>query len=70
MIGYDYTDPIMQTPEEDDEDKLFIETGEKIYDLLENNGFGIVASMLAGTDDWIKAINAYIDEQNQRRNEI
>lgn len=67
MIGYDCTDAEMQPP--DDED-VFTLAEEKIIDVLENNGFETVATILAGSDGWVEAINAYIDEQNRRRNEI
>ncbi|MEG9531937.1 hypothetical protein [Mannheimia indoligenes] len=69
MIGYDYTDISMQPPE-DPSEEAFLLVEEKIIDVLENNGFETVATILAGSDGWVKAINAYIAEQNKHRNEF
>lgn len=70
MIGYrDYTDAALQPPEDPNEE-AFILAEENIIEVLENNGFETVATILAGSDGWVKAINAYLDEQNKRRNEI
>ncbi|EEY09845.1 hypothetical protein COI_1523 [Mannheimia haemolytica serotype A2 str. OVINE] len=43
---------------------------EKIIDVLENNGFETVATILASSDGWCNAINAYLAEQNKHRNEF
>lgn len=70
MIGYiDYTDAALQPPE-DPSEEAFILAGESVIELLENNGFETVATVLSCSDDWVKAINAYLAEQNKRRNEI
>ncbi|AGQ37934.1 TPA: hypothetical protein PXF07_002509 [Mannheimia haemolytica] len=70
MIGYeDYTDASLQ-PEEDPSEEAFLLVEEKIIDVLENNGFETVATILAGSDGWCNAINAYLAEQNKHRNEF
>lgn len=69
MIGYDYTDISMQPPEAPSEE-AFLLVEEKIIDVLENNGFETVATILAGSDGWCNAINAYLAEQNKHRNEF
>ncbi|AHG75400.1 hypothetical protein X808_8770 [Mannheimia varigena USDA-ARS-USMARC-1296] len=70
MSGYrDYTDASLQ-PKEDPSEEAFILVEENIIEVLGNNGFETVATILAGSDGWVKAINAYIAEQNERRNEI
>lgn len=43
---------------------------ENIIELLENNGFETIATILAGSDGWRNAINAYLAEQNKHRNEF
>lgn len=70
MIGHeDYTDVSLQ-PKEDPSEEAFILTEEKIVEVLENNGFETVATILSGSDGWVKAINAYIAEQKKHRNEF
>lgn len=70
MIGYrDYTDAALQPPEDPNEE-AFILAEENIIELLENNGFETVATRLSCSKDWAEAINAYLAEQNNRRNEI
>ncbi|HDL5226893.1 TPA: hypothetical protein PXB06_002559, partial [Mannheimia haemolytica] len=55
MIGYeDYTDASLQ-PEEDPSEEAFLLVEEKIIDVLENNGFETVATILAGSDGWCNA---------------
>ncbi|HDL5226867.1 TPA: hypothetical protein PXB06_002531, partial [Mannheimia haemolytica] len=55
MIGYeDYTDASLQ-PEEDPSEEAFILAEENIIELLENNGFETIATILAGSDGWRNA---------------
>ncbi|MCB4227893.1 hypothetical protein [Mannheimia haemolytica] len=70
IIGYeDYTDASLQ-PEEDPCEEAFLLVEEKIIDVLENNGFETIATILAGSDGWCNAINAYLAEQDKHRNEF
>ncbi|MDY2946622.1 MAG: hypothetical protein SOS93_02060 [Mannheimia varigena] len=70
MSGYrDYTDASLQ-PKEDPSEEAFILVEEKIVELLENNGFETVATVLSCSKGWVAAINAHLAEQNKHRNEI
>lgn len=70
MVGYrDYTDAALQPPE-DPSEEAFILAEESIIELLENNGFETVATVLSCSDGWVEAINAYLAEQSKRKNEI
>ena len=70
MTGYrDCNVPELQPPEDPNEE-AFILAHESIIELLENNGYEIVATKLSYSKDWVNAINAHIAEQNQRKNEF
>lgn len=69
MIGYDYTDAVMQPPYDDDED-AFIELEERLIELLGNNGFSAITDALVGSESWIAAIESYLAEQKKRKEEF